>query len=210
MPSASRLLVAFFALPLACVSAPPRVASPSSPPPASALSSTYRSVHIDTLAIDKLALFEDARREWLAELQRAHASDGRGVFLQVGTNQFYTVRSFTRFAENDTRGETIERSLATIPKAASERYDRGDDALVFPHTSEIGRRTPTSITHPTAAPSPNARPPAVASSSRTSAPIRPRRRATGARAPRSTARSARRTTRSRARPSARSTVRGTS
>jgi hypothetical protein len=97
-------------------------------------------VHIDTIAPDKVAQFEAARREWLAELRRANATDGRGVFLQVGANRFFTLRAFARFGDFDTRGEAIAQSLARVPKAAAARYDEGSDtALVFPHTSEVWR-----------------------------------------------------------------------
>src|SRR2546423_755497 len=103
-----------------------------SPSPADG-SSEYRAVHIDTLAPDKVAQFVDARRAWVAELARAGASDGRGVFVQVGDHQMYTIRSFMRFADFDTRGDAIDRSLAKVPKAAGDAYDRASDtSLVFP------------------------------------------------------------------------------
>jgi hypothetical protein len=137
---------------LGCASSPPpspvvRAAAPApAPAPTASVADAapeYRSVHIDTVAPGMFAQFEDARREWLGELRRAHATDGRGVFLQIGEGRFYTVRSFARFADFDTRGEAIERSLAAVPKAAGEKYDRlADTALVFPHTSEIWQVEP--------------------------------------------------------------------
>ncbi len=128
------------ALPLACAASVRPAPAPISAPAASVSPASYRSVHIDTIAPSMFAQFESARREWLAELHRANATDGRGVFLQVGANRFFTVRSFAKFGDFDTRGEAIERSLAAVPKAAGDRYDRlADGALVFPHTSEIWR-----------------------------------------------------------------------
>jgi len=98
----------------------------------------YRSVHVDTIAPDKMAQFAGARREWIVEMKRAHGNDGRGLFMQVGKNRFYTIRSFARFGDFDTRGAVIEKSLAALPKEAGSRYDRlCDTALVFPHSSEI-------------------------------------------------------------------------
>jgi hypothetical protein len=112
----------------------------SRPSPPAEAPAEYRSVHIDTIAPPMFAQFEGARREWLGELTRAGATDGRGIFLQIGDDRFYTVRSFARFGDFDTRGEAVERSLAAVPKAAGERYDHlADTALVFPHTSEIWR-----------------------------------------------------------------------
>jgi hypothetical protein len=98
----------------------------------------YRAVHIDTIQVGKFGQFEGARREWLAELGRTRATDGRGVFLQVGDSRFFTLRMFSKFGDFDTRGAAIERSLAAVPKAAGDRYDKlSDTALAFPHTSEI-------------------------------------------------------------------------
>jgi hypothetical protein len=100
----------------------------------------YRTVHIDTVAPEKLAQFADARRAWLDEVRRAGAKDPRGVFLQVGADRFYTLRPFARFAELDTRREEATAALARVPKAAEGTYDRlSDESLVFPHASEIWR-----------------------------------------------------------------------
>src|SRR5690349_11759579 len=76
--------------------------SPKSAPRA-AEAPRYRTVHIDTLAPEKAAQFEAARREWVEELRRAHASDLRGLFLQVDRDRFYTIRPFATFASLDTR-----------------------------------------------------------------------------------------------------------
>lgn len=98
----------------------------------------YRSVHIDTLAPDKVARFEAGRRAWVAELRRAGVTDGRGVFLQVDGDRFFNLRPFATFASFDTRVDAINADLARVPKEAAERYDKeSDESLVFPHTSEI-------------------------------------------------------------------------
>jgi hypothetical protein len=111
--------------------------APAAGPPA------YRAVHIDTLAPDKVERFVAARRAWVAELARDHANDGRGVFVQVGDHTMYTIRAFATFADFDTRGEAIERSMANVPEAASDAYDAGaDSSLVFPHTSEVWQVDP--------------------------------------------------------------------
>jgi hypothetical protein len=112
--------------------------SPTNAPTSSAAEPRYRAVHIDTIQPGKLAQFEGARREWVAELLRDRATDGRGLFVQVGDSRFFTLRAFSRFGDFDTRGAAIERSLSAVPKAAAERYDElSDTALAFPHTSEI-------------------------------------------------------------------------
>lgn len=114
---------------------PPAAASPAA---TSASGKDYVAVHIDTVAPALFGQFVDARREWLGELRSHHATDGRGVFLQVGDAAFYTLRHFTSFGDFDTRGEAIERSLAAVPKEAGDRYDHlADTSLVYPHTSEI-------------------------------------------------------------------------
>ncbi|MGO8996379.1 MAG: hypothetical protein ACLQVI_23950 [Polyangiaceae bacterium] len=115
----------------------------ASPPPASPSPDRgdYLSVHIDTVSPGLLGQFVDGRREWLAQLRRYGATDGRGVFLQVGDSTFYTVRRFSTFGSFDTRGEAIEKSLAAVPKEAGERYDHlADTSLVYPHTSEVWER----------------------------------------------------------------------
>jgi len=123
---------------IACGGSAPRVVTPA--PRADA---PYRAVHIDTLAPDKVERFVAARAAWKGELEKAGASDGRGVFLQVGDHAMYTVRSFAAFADFDTRGDAIDRSLAKVPKAASDAYDQGaDSSLVYPHTSEVWQVDP--------------------------------------------------------------------
>jgi hypothetical protein len=125
----------------ACVSSPrasPTVSAADPTSPSTTQPAEYRSVHVDNIGPGLLSQFEGGRRDWLAELRRANATDGRGVFLQVGPSTFYTVRSFAKFGDFDTRGDAIERSLAAVPKAAQERYDAlSDTSLVFPHTGEV-------------------------------------------------------------------------
>jgi hypothetical protein len=126
------LLVSLLLLPASCA-APPRAAAP----PVADAPAVYRSVHIDTLTPAKADVFEGARREWVDALKRANTSDGRGLFVQVEPDRFYTIRPFATFGSFDTRGAEIEKSLKRVPKEASDRYDRGDAALAFPHASEI-------------------------------------------------------------------------
>ncbi len=118
---------------VAVVSSTALAASPAPAP--------YRVVHIDSPATAALfTQFENARREWLKELERAHATDGRGVFLQVGDHQLYTMRSFDKFSNFDTRNDAIAKTQGAISKAASDRYDeQSDSALAYPHTSEVWR-----------------------------------------------------------------------
>jgi hypothetical protein len=113
-------------------SAPTAPKAPAAPP--------YRAVHIDTLSPDRVAQFESGRRAWVAELRKVGASDGRGVFLRVGDHRYLNMRPFSAYASFDTRVDGINAALARVPKEAGEAYDRdSDQALVFPHTSEIWR-----------------------------------------------------------------------
>jgi hypothetical protein len=133
------------ALASACTPAAPAPAAaptPAPPPaaaPPAAAAAVYRAVHIDTIAADKLAQFEGARRDFVAELDRARTSDHRGLMLQVEPNRFYTMFAFERFAELDPDGSPDP--LAAVPAQAKEQYGKlCDDALVFPHTTEVWRR----------------------------------------------------------------------
>ncbi|HTJ47333.1 MAG TPA: hypothetical protein VL463_34780 [Kofleriaceae bacterium] len=100
--------------------------------------STYAAVHIDVLAKDKVEQFVGARKAWVAAMDASGANDGRGVFLFVGDHVMINVRRFSTWASFDTRGDAIDASLARVPKAASEAYDKGsDDSLVWPHASEV-------------------------------------------------------------------------
>jgi hypothetical protein len=129
------------ALPVACAApspppptapAPPSAVAPDAGPP------SYRSVHIDTIAPGKFPQFEAARREWVDVLRRANATDGRGLFVEVDGDHFYTLRPFAQFGGTAERARMIEESMKRVPKEAGDRYDRlCDTALVFPHTSEV-------------------------------------------------------------------------
>ena len=98
----------------------------------------YRVVHIDTLAPEKATQFEAARRAFVVELRRTGASDLRGRFFQVVGVGFLTLRTLARFGELDERGPAVARAMQGVPAEARERYDRlSDEALVFPHASEV-------------------------------------------------------------------------
>jgi hypothetical protein len=126
-----RLLLGVLMLPVACTA---RARAPA-PTPGGA---SYRAVHIDSLAPDKVTEFVDARRAWVAELQLLGTTDGRGLFIQAGESRFYTLRPLSDFASLDTRSAAVERALTSVPKAAGDVYDeRSDAALIFPHTSEV-------------------------------------------------------------------------
>jgi hypothetical protein len=139
------LTLSFFALLCGCVRPPAvcttTVASSVRTAPADDPPTDYVAVHIDTVAPQFFARFVDARHEWLSQLRKYGASDGRGAFLQVGDGSFYTVRHFAKFGDFDTRADAIAKSLLALPKEAGERYDQGaDTSLVFPHTSEVWSR----------------------------------------------------------------------
>ncbi len=111
-------------------------------PPAAV--AVYRAIHLDTVLPSKRGSFEDARKEWVSELHRVGASDWRGVFLEVGTDRFYSVRPPDRFGSLDPE-PSVPGAPAVSPspqpsEAAEKRYDEISDAsLAFPHTSEIWR-----------------------------------------------------------------------
>ena len=135
-----RTLTSFMLVVVSACGAPKGPAPTSAKATAPAPRALYRSVHIDHLAPDKFAQFEGARRAWVDAMRAANAHDGRGVFLQVGADTLYNVRSFATYASFDTRNDAINASLAHVPKEAVDRYDRlSDESLVFPHRSEIWR-----------------------------------------------------------------------
>jgi hypothetical protein len=114
----------------ACAGAPTVPAAPAAP--------HYRTVHIDTLAPDKAAQFEGARRAWVAELHSHGASDQRGRFFEVVGVGFLTIRPFSKFADLDARGASRKAALANVPADALARYDKlSDESLAFPHASEV-------------------------------------------------------------------------
>jgi hypothetical protein len=102
---------------------------------------TYFTVHEDTLAPEHAAEFEAARRDWVATLRAAHATDQRGTFFEVVGVGFWTLRPLARFADLDDRAAQRTRALAAVPPDALARYDaRSDAALAYPHASEIWAR----------------------------------------------------------------------
>jgi hypothetical protein len=107
------------------------MASTKQPPPERLL------VHIDTLAPDKLQQFADARRRWVAELRRRGLSDRRGDYLQIGERTFYSVERLGPWRDLDRLGGERRRVMRKMGALGTE-YDRvSDEALVFPHASEI-------------------------------------------------------------------------
>ena len=101
----------------------------------------YVTVHVDTLAPEHRAEFEAARREWVALLRGAHATDLRGTFYEVADVGFMTMRPLAKFADLDARGAERKRAVAAVPAEAMQRYDtRSDAVLAFPHHSEIWER----------------------------------------------------------------------
>jgi len=102
---------------------------------------TYFTVHEDTLAAEHAGEFEAARRDWVATLHAANATDQRGTFFEIVGVGFWTMRPFTRFADLDDRAAQRKRALAAVPADALARYDaRSDAALAPPHASEIWER----------------------------------------------------------------------
>ncbi|HEX8953710.1 MAG TPA: hypothetical protein VF945_17755 [Polyangia bacterium] len=100
------------------------------------------AVHVDTLDPDKVQQYEQARVRWVAALRGQHASDRRGLYLKIGSNTYYSVVSFGRWRELDEVGAQRRKTTARMGAAATE-YDRlCDEALVFPHTSEVWSEEP--------------------------------------------------------------------
>lgn len=98
-----------------------------------------RKVHIDHLDPAKVAQYEQARKDWVAWTRDHHVVDPwGGTFLQVGGATFFTLKSFTDWAELDAK------STAKLdPKAQAAYNDRSDAALVPPHHNEIWVREPS-------------------------------------------------------------------
>jgi hypothetical protein len=131
-------------------------------PPVLDWSATRVQVHVDNVAADQIAVFEDARRRWLAKLHDSgrHLPDGRPLFFsgKRGHVQTYlTFYPFTTWADLDRRAAATKRSEATVGKAAVDDYDSGDAALVPPHHSEIWLRLPNADYAAPSAPSLNPR-----------------------------------------------------
>lgn len=99
-------------------------------------------VHVDTVDPPKLQQFENARAHFVALLRDQRKSDRRGLYLKIGENTFYSVVTFGRWRELDAIGAERRKTNAQMGAAAAE-YDRlSDDALVFPHASEIWSEEP--------------------------------------------------------------------
>lgn len=107
------------------------MASTKQPPPERLL------VHIDTLAPDKLLEFADARRRWVAELRRRGLSDRRGDYLQIGERTFYSVERLGPWRDLDRLSAQRQRVMRKMGALGTEYDRKSDEALVFPHTSEV-------------------------------------------------------------------------
>ena len=100
-------------------------------------------VHVDTIIPDKLQQYADARRNWVTALRQHGLSDRRGDYLQIGEHTFYSVEPFRRWREIDELADERGR-VDDKMGAATRQYDRlCDDALAFPHASEIWNEEPT-------------------------------------------------------------------
>jgi hypothetical protein len=125
---ARRLILVAAAVAAGCAS--------TQPPPVRLL------VHVDTIDPPRLQQFENARVRWVAELRDKHKSDRRGLYLKIGANTYYSMVTFGRWRELDEVGAARRKTTAQMGAAATE-YDRlCDEALVFPHTSEIWSEEP--------------------------------------------------------------------
>ncbi len=106
----------------------------------------YRWVHIDNVDVQKIQLFEGARKGWLANLQRGDTllGDGRPLFWCAHAKiarTYFTFYPFRTWTELDTRGKMIKQTQALVGDSAVKTYDAGDEALVPPHGSQIWRRS---------------------------------------------------------------------
>jgi hypothetical protein len=97
----------------------------------------YVRVHIDRMPAAKAKQFADARRDWITFVAEKKLFDPWwGTFLEWQGHGFLSLRPFKSLAE-------LERPSPTAPKdeayrAAVDRYtEQSDEALVFPHTSQI-------------------------------------------------------------------------
>jgi hypothetical protein len=131
------LLLAVGCATMASTRQPPPEPPRPSPSPIGARKGERLLVHIDTLAPDKLLQFADARRRWVAELRRRGLSDRRGDYLQIGERTFYSVERIGPWRDLERLGDERRRVLRKLGALGIE-YDRvSDEALVFPHASEI-------------------------------------------------------------------------
>jgi hypothetical protein len=104
-------------------------------------------VHADSVAADKVELFEGARRRWLARVRKdgAYRPDGRPLFFSTrrddGVVRYLTFYPFATWGDLDARGAATKRTEAAVGgKAAVDEYDSGDQALVPPHYSQVWYR----------------------------------------------------------------------
>jgi hypothetical protein len=97
----------------------------------------YVRVHVDRMPAAKMKQFADARRDWIAFVAEKKLFDPWwGTFLEWQGHGFLSLRPFKSLTE-------LERPSPTAPKdeayrAAVDRYtEQSDEALIFPHTSQI-------------------------------------------------------------------------
>jgi hypothetical protein len=115
-------------------------------PPALDWSARRVQVHIDTVPLGRLDVFEGARRRWLDRVRAGgvYRPDGRPLFFSArreGVQTYFTFYPFATWADLDTRASATTHTEAEVGgKAAVEDYDSGDVALVTPHHSEIWLR----------------------------------------------------------------------
>ena len=104
-----------------------------------------RWVHIDNVDPQKVQLFENARRGWLATLRRGDTllGDGRPLFWCARSKTkltYFTLYPFRKWADLDARSEMATQTNEAVGDSAVKTYDTGDAALVPPHGSQIWRR----------------------------------------------------------------------
>lgn len=105
-----------------------------------------RWVHVDNVDAQQVAVFENARRGWLAALHvDGHLlGDGRPVFWHARSSPagqtFFTFYPIAKLSDLEARREMIKQTQALVGPEAVQQYDTGDEALVSPHYSQIWRR----------------------------------------------------------------------
>jgi hypothetical protein len=102
----------------------------------------WRWVHIDRIDPARIALFEDARRTWLATLgpPGRRRQDGRALFFSGRDGDaaiYYTLYPYATWSDLDARSAAAKATQQAVGTTAVQAYDAGDAALVPPHRSEL-------------------------------------------------------------------------